>query len=95
MIETEAYGLYHCTSSGSTTWYDFALEIFKRSGIDIEVKPITSAQFSRPAKRPGYSLLDCSRLNSVTKVAMPEWQQGLQEYLDLRAQHAPVNGTAE
>ncbi|QDU79254.1 dTDP-4-dehydrorhamnose reductase [Polystyrenella longa] len=89
LIETEAYGLYHATNHGATTWYDFALEIFKCANIDIEVKPITSAQFSRPAKRPGYSLLDCSKLKSVIGTNLPDWQQGLLDYLDLRAQHAP------
>ncbi|MCA9039298.1 MAG: dTDP-4-dehydrorhamnose reductase [Planctomycetaceae bacterium] len=92
LIETENYGLYHATNHGATTWYDFALEIFKRMQIEIEVKPITSAQFARPAKRPGYSLLDCGKLTSVLGASLPDWQQGLQEYLDLRAQHAPVNG---
>ena len=90
LIETENYGLYHATNSSATTWFDFAIEIFKQMQIDIEVKPITSAQFGRPAKRPPYSVLDCGKLSNVLGSPMPDWKEGLKAYLELRAQHAPT-----
>jgi len=44
LIETDYYGLYHCTSQGSCTWYELALEIFKRSGYEAEFDPSGSVR---------------------------------------------------
>ncbi|MGD9853711.1 MAG: dTDP-4-dehydrorhamnose reductase [Planctomycetaceae bacterium] len=81
LVRTEDYGVYHMTNSGSTTWCGFAREIFARSGLDIRVKPITSAQYSAPARRPAYSVLDCGRFTRVTGVTLSCWQHALAEYL--------------
>ena len=58
LIETDHYGIYHGTCEGQCSWYDFALEIFRLSGIDIPVAAVTSEQFVRPAPRPKYSVLE-------------------------------------
>ncbi len=51
-------GVYHATSSGQTTWFEFAQEIFRAAGLDPQrVTPTTSAAFVRPAPRPAYSVL--------------------------------------
>ena len=43
LIQTDSYGLYHCTSQGSCTWYEFALEIFKNAGYEVRPTPNGSA----------------------------------------------------
>ena len=43
LLSTEAYGIYHCTSQGSCTWYEFALEIFKCASYEAEIAPNGSA----------------------------------------------------
>jgi dTDP-4-dehydrorhamnose reductase len=85
LIATKRYGSYNITNSGSVTWYDFAREIFRLSGIDIKVTPVTSGRFPRPARRPANSVLDPNPLPDVLKREMPTWQQALKEYLQLRA----------
>jgi dTDP-4-dehydrorhamnose reductase len=51
-------GVYHATSSGETTWYGLAREIFRLIGADPgRVTPVTSAAYPRPAARPGCSVL--------------------------------------
>jgi dTDP-4-dehydrorhamnose reductase len=51
-------GTYHATCSGQTTWFGLAREIFGLLGDDPErVTPIPSTQLTRPAPRPGYSVL--------------------------------------
>ena len=42
---THEYGLYHCTGEGICSWYDFASEIIRLSGVDATVAPCTSAEY--------------------------------------------------
>jgi dTDP-4-dehydrorhamnose reductase len=81
LIATEQYGLYHATNFGGTTWYEFACEIFCLANIEITVGPITSAEYPQKAKRPGYSVLDCSKLAAVIGGPLPPWQDALGRYL--------------
>lgn len=81
LLETEAYGLYHATNSGSTTWYEFAREILRLADIDIPLRPISTAEFGAKARRPPFSVLDCSKLAAATGIQMPPWQQALAQYL--------------
>ncbi len=58
LINSEKYGIYHATNSGACSWYEFAVEIFKQAEMDVNVKPVTTEEFPRPADRPKYSVLD-------------------------------------
>ncbi|ODV54801.1 dTDP-4-dehydrorhamnose reductase [Lysinibacillus fusiformis] len=82
LVQTEKYGIYHCTNSGTCSWFEFAQEIFKLANKDIKVKPLTSDQFSRPAKRPAYSVLgDLSvRINGF--IPRRSWKEALDEYIN-------------
>jgi dTDP-4-dehydrorhamnose reductase len=84
LIETEAYGLYHATNSGSTTWCRFASEIFRFAGMTVDVKPITTAQFGARAARPAYSVLDSSALAETLGRPLRPWQEALAGYLNSR-----------
>jgi dTDP-4-dehydrorhamnose reductase len=78
-----ARGIVHVTNSGHCTWYEFAKEIIRTSGLPTVVKPVTSAEFPRPARRPEYSVLSPSSLNAYG-IKMPEWQDSLRRYLAKR-----------
>lgn len=81
LVETDAYGTYHATNAGETTWYGLAQAIFELADIDVEVAPITSAEFGAPARRPTYSVLDSSRLEAIVGEPFRPWRAALQEYL--------------
>ena len=83
LLETERYGIYHITNSEPTTWFDFARDIFRLSGMDVQVLPITSEQLSRPAKRPKNSVLSLFPLPEILRREMPSWTEALREYLEL------------
>jgi len=81
LIQTDHYGLYHGTCEGQCSWYDFTLEIFRLSGIDIPVEPVTSEQFVSPTPRPKYSVLDNKKLKDLKMNHFRPWQESLVEYL--------------
>jgi dTDP-4-dehydrorhamnose reductase len=85
LVETEGYGLYHITSHGSCSWFQFAQAIFELSGIEANLQPISSAAFGAPARRPAYSVLRNLRLESLKLDEMPDWREGLVRYLAGRA----------
>lgn len=82
-IENKGYfqdwGIYHYTNQGVASWYDFAIEIFEFAKIEIEVKPIRTAQYPTPAKRPAYSLLDKNKIKTVFELEIPYWKKSLQK----------------
>jgi dTDP-4-dehydrorhamnose reductase len=68
-------GVYHATSSGETTWYAFAREIFGLLGADpARVRPTTTGTLARPAPRPGYSVLGHDRCAAVGLPPIDHWQ---------------------
>ena len=81
LIETDAYGLYHATNAGSTTWCGFACKILELAGLSKEVRPITTTEFGAKARRPAYSVLDCSKLEAVTGYRFRPWQDAVAEYI--------------
>ena len=76
------YGLYHSTNQGFTTWYDFTKKIFELADIKCNVKPVTSEEFIRPAKRPKNSQLNKQKLLDQ-EVVVPNWEDGLKRYLEV------------
>lgn len=82
MIETDKYGSYHATNEGGyITWYDFACEIFRQAGIDIEVEPVSSAQYAAKAKRPENSRMNKQKLVDNGFELLPDWRDALRRYL--------------
>jgi dTDP-4-dehydrorhamnose reductase len=75
-------GTYHFSNSGVTTWYDFAKEIFHvRGGVAPVIIPIPSASYPTPAKRPSWSVLDCSSFARDFGVSPRPWQEALRDVL--------------
>ena len=79
--KAENYGVYHVSNSENCTWYEFARAIVDLCNINVNVVPVDSAQFVRPAKRPKRSILDNSRYEQVTQDKLCTWRQALQSYL--------------
>ncbi len=74
------WGIYHVTNTGQTTWREFAAEIFRLAGMNVAIRPITSAQYAAASPRPSYSVLDTSLYHSLGGPAMPDWKAALAEY---------------
>jgi len=73
-------GIYHGTNSGQATWFEFAQEIFKLVGADMDrIIPVSSDEFLRPAKRPRYSVLSHKSWIETSMRPMRDWQIALDE----------------
>lgn len=82
MILTEKYGIYHATNEGICTWYEFACAIFKEAGMNVTVKPVTSAEYGAKANRPCNSRMSKEKLVEAGFQKLPTWQDALHRYIE-------------
>ncbi len=75
-------GIYHFGNSGNTTWYGFALEIFRLKKINTTVVPVASATFPTLAKRPSYSVLNVNKFSKTFDFQIPDWEKSLSDLID-------------
>jgi dTDP-4-dehydrorhamnose reductase len=80
LAEGDERGVMHVAGAGSCSWFEFAREIFERSGLDAALRPCTTEEFPRPARRPANSVLRSER--GAPELAA--WQHGLDAYLGVR-----------
>jgi dTDP-4-dehydrorhamnose reductase len=74
------FGTYHATNSHQSSWFEFALEIFKLVDADVtRVIPIAASEFPRPAKRPSYSVLGHEAWANTNVPVMRAWRIALAE----------------
>lgn len=78
------YGVYHCTGEGVCSWYEFASEIIRLSGVDATVAPCTSAEYSAKhpaaADRPAWSALENRMLACTAGNHMRDWKEALADF---------------
>jgi dTDP-4-dehydrorhamnose reductase len=71
-------GIYHATSSGETTWFGLAKEVFQLLGADpARVEPTTSSHYRRPATRPAYSVLGHDAWARAGVAPIRDWRRSL------------------
>lgn len=80
--------LLHVAGRGAMSWYELAVKAVhmaaERGMIDetVPVEPITSDQWPQKARRPAWSVLDCTRFERMSGQALPEIEQALADCLD-------------
>ena len=72
------YGIYHLSNDDACTWYEFAREILKDT--DVEVLPVTSAEFPQKAYRPKHSVMSLEKAKRLG-FTIPTWRDALQQFL--------------
>lgn len=89
LIEMRAAGIFHVTDVGEpVTWFELAREILRIQGLDRAIVPISTAAFGRPARRPPFSVLDCSKTEGVLQYALRHWRDSLSAYLRQQVEQA-------
>jgi dTDP-4-dehydrorhamnose reductase len=84
LLKTGHRGIYHAANSGFCSWNEFAQSIFQETGQSVKVHGMTTDELKRPARRPLYSTLDCSKLVQDTGFVPQPWRLALKAYLQLR-----------
>ena len=84
LLEKGCRGTYHAANAGICSWNEFARAIFAEAGLSVTVNPMSTAELGRPAPRPLYSVLDCSKLTRDAGFQPQPWREALRQYLELR-----------
>ena len=73
-------GVYHFSNEGVISWYDFTKAIHRIAGItECHVRPLHTAEYPTPAKRPHYSVLDKTKIKQTYGLEIPYWEESLKE----------------
>ena len=80
-IDKRLKGLYHLTSSGYCSRYEWACFVLKELGMKNKIVPVNKGIFNLPALRPDFSAMDNSLLSKELGIVLPEWKEDLKKYL--------------
>lgn len=75
--KSTAYGLYHYSNEGITSWYDFARAIFDIAGTQVKVIPVKTSEYVTKATRPAYAVMDKSKIKNEFGMEIPYWRDSL------------------
>ena len=79
-----AGGVYHAANEGQCSWHQFAVDVLRTAGVEVEVGEQTGADLGLPAARPSWSVLDTGKLAEVRGKTLPD-------YVDALARHLPLD----
>lgn len=86
--DNKAYGTYHFSNEGVTSWYDFAKAIFEISQTQVKVQPILTSEYPAKAMRPAFSVLNKAKVKSVFGFEIPYWRDSLKKCIQvIKAAH--------
>ena len=83
VVGMDIAGIYHWANQGEVSWYEFAQKIKEKAlshnvlQSAARVNAIKTEEFVVKAERPGYSVLDCSKLGEQLKCEADAWIDGL------------------
>lgn len=81
LLLRENNGVFHLSSEGITTWFEFAKEIFAQRQLDVDVIPVTSSEFKTKAVRPYFSKLSTQKISTIPGITILSWRDGLKRLL--------------
>lgn len=82
VVESEEYGRYHITNSGSASRYDYVKCIVESFSLDTEVEPVDSLSFPRSAPVPDCETLENLNVKFLGLNPMEPWQDAIKRYVD-------------
>ena len=89
LLASDLRGICHVTNTGDCTWHEFAEAIVSLMELSTPVRPITTAQAGRLARRPAYSVLAQGRLGMMGPL-LPDWKESLARFMRYPPQRASI-----
>lgn len=89
-LEHKGTHIYHYSNEGVCSWYDFAISIIRKSGIECNISPIETKDYPLPAVRPFYSVLNKEKIKKEYSIQIPHWEESLTDCLN-RLGYPPKN----
>ncbi len=84
LVERGVTGIIHAGGGTPISWFDWAVRIFEAAGVKPSLKPTNEREFRTAARRPKYSALSNSKMESLGIAPMPTLEQAISLYLELR-----------
>lgn len=81
-IKPNCKEIYHFSNEGVCSWYDFANEIMKQSGLKCKVNPIESKDYPTVARRPAFSVLNKAKIKKDFNIKINHWTESLKDYFN-------------
>jgi dTDP-4-dehydrorhamnose reductase len=81
LVTTDHYGLFHMSSEGACSWYEFARTIWETLQLETPLYPTSVKEFNAPVKRPFYSVLENKHLKEINCNIMKDWKESLVHFL--------------
>jgi dTDP-4-dehydrorhamnose reductase len=83
-------GLYHLSSEGECSWYEFTRSIFEKASVETKLTAVKTTDFPSSVRRPGYSVLSKAKYHTLG-LTIPPWQDALSRYLRQRTERSPAS----
>jgi dTDP-4-dehydrorhamnose reductase len=81
LLEPLPFGIWHLTNAGNVSWYEFAREIFRISGLSPDLTPVTLKEYRPIARRSPFSVLSNEKARRAG-ITMKPWDRALANYLE-------------
>ncbi|HYS18267.1 MAG TPA: dTDP-4-dehydrorhamnose reductase [Candidatus Binatia bacterium] len=85
VLPKAAHPIYHLTSAGQASWYEFARRALELAGVPADLTPVTAAEFGAKARRPAYSVLAHRHLAALGEDDLRPWDAALAAYVAERS----------
>ncbi|MDB4665629.1 dTDP-4-dehydrorhamnose reductase [bacterium] len=70
--------IYHFSSEGLASWFDFAKQIFLLNELPKKLEPVASGAYPSSVTRPFYSVLNNSKIKKEFGISIPYWLDSLE-----------------
>lgn len=87
LLKNGKSGIFHLSSKGLITWYDFARAVFELSGTKVTVHPVSSSEFKTKATRPSFSKLSTHKSEQIPRIEIRHWKNDLEHLIQQISKH--------
>lgn len=84
LVEQNCSGVFHIGGGTPISWFQFAKLIFQTAGVNPQLQPTNEREYRTAARRPKYSALSNSKMESLGLESMPPLETAVKSYFSIR-----------